>query len=119
MVIREVFPMKPKRQYHLSQRGECVYDAQSWKKGGYYVNPCLSQLKDNFNSKNGSKRSFLIKLKHQYHWSQQGECVYDGQSWKGRWLLCESMFITIERRTSILKMVIIKVFLIKLKQQYL
>ena len=23
--------MKPKHQYHLSQWGECVYDAQSWK----------------------------------------------------------------------------------------
>ena len=31
LVIGEVFIMKPKHQYHLSQRGECVYDAQSWK----------------------------------------------------------------------------------------
>ena len=28
-VIREVFLTKPKHQYHLSQRGERVYDAQS------------------------------------------------------------------------------------------
>ena len=28
--IREVSLTKPKHQYHLSQRGECVYDAQSW-----------------------------------------------------------------------------------------
>ena len=31
MAIREVSLMKPKHQYHLSQRGERVYDAQSWK----------------------------------------------------------------------------------------
>ena len=31
MAIREVFLMKPKHQYHLSQRDECVYDAQLWK----------------------------------------------------------------------------------------
>ena len=30
MVKREVFLMKPKHQYHLSQCGECVYGAQSW-----------------------------------------------------------------------------------------
>ena len=46
MVIREVFLMKPTHQYHLSYRGECVYDAQSWKERHYYLNPCLSQLKD-------------------------------------------------------------------------
>ena len=27
MVERDVFLMKPKRQYHLSQWGECVYGA--------------------------------------------------------------------------------------------
>ena len=31
LVTREVFLLKPKQQYHKSQRGECVYDAQSWK----------------------------------------------------------------------------------------
>ena len=30
MAIKEVFLMKPKHQYHLSQWGERVYDAQSW-----------------------------------------------------------------------------------------
>ena len=29
MIIRDVFLMKPKHQYHLSHKGECVYDAQS------------------------------------------------------------------------------------------
>ena len=27
MVEREVSPLKPKHQYHLSQQGECVYGA--------------------------------------------------------------------------------------------
>ena len=30
MIEKDVFLMKPKHQYHLSQWGECVYDAQSW-----------------------------------------------------------------------------------------
>ena len=30
MAEREVFLMKPKHKYHLSQCGECVYGAQSW-----------------------------------------------------------------------------------------
>ena len=46
MVIREVLPMKPKHYYHLSQRGECVYDTQSWKERRYYVNLGLSKKKD-------------------------------------------------------------------------
>ena len=27
IIERDVFPLKLKLQYHLSQRGECVYDA--------------------------------------------------------------------------------------------
>ena len=33
MVERDVFLMKPKHQYRLSQWGECVYGAQSWNEG--------------------------------------------------------------------------------------
>ena len=40
---------------------------------------------------------FLLKPKHQNHLSQQVECDYGAQSWKERRLLCESMFILIER----------------------
>ena len=64
------------------------------------------------------REDFLMKPKHQYQLSDRGECVYDAQSWKERRLLCESMFIPIERRTSILKMVIREVFLMKQKHQY-
>ena len=56
--------------------------------------------------------------KHQYQLSQRGECVYDAQSWNERRLLCESVFIIIERWTSILKMVEVVVFPLKPKHQY-
>ena len=74
--------------------------------------------KTNFNSKNANKRSFSYETDDQYHLSQWEECVYDDQSWKERRLLCESMFIPIEGRTSILKLVISEVFLMKPKYQY-
>ena len=36
MMESEASLMKPKHQYNLSQWGEWVYGAQSWKKGDYY-----------------------------------------------------------------------------------
>ena len=59
-----------------------------------------------------------MKPKHQYYLSQRGVWVYDAQSRNETRLLCESMFIPIERRTSILKLVIREVFLMKPKHQY-
>ena len=56
---------------------------------------------------------FLMKPKHQNQLSQRGERDNGAQSWKERRLLCESMFIPIERRTSVLKMVKREVFLTK------
>ena len=53
--------------------------------------------------------------KQQNRLSQQGECVYIAQSWKEKRLLCESMFIPIEKRTWILKIVKREVFLTKPK----
>ena len=67
------------------------------------------------NLKMVEKEVFLMKPKHQNHLSQQGECVYSDQSWKEKRLLCESLFIPIENRTSIRKMVERKAFLIKPK----
>ena len=61
---------------------------------------------------------FLMKPKHQYHLSQWGERVYDAQSWNEGGLLCESLFILIEIRTSIPKLVIREAFLMKPKHQY-
>ena len=46
MVERKVFLMKSKHHNYLSQQGEYDHGAQNEKKGDDYVNPCLSQLKD-------------------------------------------------------------------------
>ena len=68
MMGRKAFLMKPMHQCHLSQWGECIYGAQSWKKGNYYMHPCLSQLKNNIDPKEMVERkSFLLNPKHQYH----------------------------------------------------
>ena len=67
--------------------------------------------KSNFNSTNGNKRCFCYETKASISLIQRGEYVYDAQSWKERRLLFESMFIPIERWTSILKMVIRDVLL--------
>ena len=44
-----------------------------------------------------------MKVKHIYDLSELGECVYAAQSWKESRLLCESIFIPIDRWTLILK----------------
>ena len=75
-----------------------------------HVNP---NWKANFNSKNDRREVFLMKLKHQYHLSQWGEWIGGAQSIKERRLSCEFIFIPIEKRTSILKMVERKTFLMK------
>ena len=62
--------------------------------------------------------SFSYKTNASIHLSQWGERVYGAQSWKERTLLCESVFIPIDRRTFILKMVRKVVFLMKSKCQY-
>ena len=69
----------------------------------------------NFNSKNGRKKAYLMKPKHQYHIPQWEECVYGPQSWKEKRLLFESIFNLIKKWTSILKMVEREVFLMKPK----
>ena len=62
---------------------------------------------------------FLTKPRHQYHLSQWGECVYGAQSWNERRLLCESVFIPIEKQALILKMAEGEVFLMKPTHQFI
>ena len=64
------------------------------------------------------REAFLMKAMHQNHLSQQGEWVYSAQALKEMRLLYESMFIPIERWTSILKLVRKEVLLFKPKHQY-
>ena len=66
----------------------------------------------------GEKDVFLMKPKHQHHLSQWGECVHGAHSWKEGRLLCESVFIQINERRLILKMVERQIFLMKPKLQY-
>ena len=46
---------------------------------------------------------FVMKSKHECHLSQWGEWVYGAQSWKEIRLLCESVFIPIDKRNLNLK----------------
>ena len=71
-----------------------------------------------FNSKNGMKRSFSYETKASIYLSQWLEWICGAQSLKERILLCESVFITTERWTLILKKVERKAFLVKPKHQY-
>ena len=104
------FFMKPKHQYHLSQQGECVFGAQSWK--------FVQIIRWTLIQKMVEKEVFHMKWKHQYHLSQQEKCFYGVQSCKKRILLYKSMFILIEKWTLYLKMVKREVFLLKVKHQY-
>ena len=42
------FSYEPKSLTKLSQSGEWIYGAKLLKERDYYVNPCLSQLKNEF-----------------------------------------------------------------------
>ena len=71
-----------------------------------------------FNSKIGNKRSFSFETKASISLTPMRRMCLWFQSWRERRLLPESMFIPIERHTSILKLVIRKVFIMKPKHQY-
>ena len=96
MIIREVFLMKPKQQYHLSQWEEYIYGAESWKERRFLYESMFIPF-ERWTSilKVIIRDVFLRKPKHQYHLSHQGECVCDAQSWKEKRLLCENRFIPI------------------------
>ena len=49
------------------------------------------------------REAFLMKSKHQCHSSQYRKCVYGALLWKQRRLLCESMFVPINKWTLTLK----------------
>ena len=115
-LIREVFRMNPKHQYHLSQRGERVYDAQSWNEMRLlYESTFILIEKRTLILKLATREVSLMNPKNQYRQSHRGECVSDAESRRERRLSCESMFIPIEIRTSILKLVIRGVFITKPK----
>ena len=78
---REDFLLKPKHQCHLSQWGEWVYGAQSWKEGRLLCESVFVQIdKWTLSQKMMERKAFVLKPKHQYHLSQWGEWVYNAQS---------------------------------------
>ena len=82
------------------------------------MNQCLSQLKNELDSKKVESDVFFLKPKHQNRLSQQVEWIYRAQ-WLNEWrLLCEFVFIPIEKWTLILKMAEREVFLMKPRHQY-
>ena len=69
---------------NLSQWGECVYGAQSWKERRLLpiskfalINEWTLILR-----KMLGRKAFLMKSMHQCQFSQWGECVYGAHSWK-------------------------------------
>ena len=67
MAEKNVFPRKPKRQYHLSQWGESVYVAQSWNEIGLlYELVCIPIEKETLILKMVQREVFLRKPKHQF-----------------------------------------------------
>ena len=74
--------------------------------------------KANFNSKIGNKRSFSYETKVSISLIPTRRMCLSCPITKKGWLLCESMFIPFEIRTSILKRVRREVFLMIPKHQY-
>ena len=68
LVIREVFLMKPKHKYHLSQWGQHVYDAQSWNEMRLLCESAFIPIeRHTLIPKLVIRDVFLMKPKHQYH----------------------------------------------------
>ena len=105
MVGSDIFLLQPKHQYHLSQWGECIFGAPSWKKKIIMWNWVIPINKWTLTLKNGGKWSFSYEAKASIHLSQWEEWICSAQSIKERRLLCKSVFILLERWTLILRMV--------------
>ena len=73
MVVREDSAIKPKHQCHLSQRGEWVYSAQSWKekKIAMWIHVCCN-WQMNFNLKKWWKKKLFL-------WNQNINVIYPNE----------------------------------------
>ena len=104
MVGRYAFIIKLKHQCHSSQWGERVYGTQSWKERLLLCESVFVLIdKWTLTLKNGKRQAFIMKSKHQCHLSYRVEWVYGMKSWIERRLLCESVFVLIDRWTLIIK----------------
>ena len=94
MAEREVFLMKRRHQYYLSQRGERIYGAQSLKERRLlYESMFIQTERWTLILKMVPREVFLIKPKHQDHLPQWGGWICGAQSLGERRLICESVFI--------------------------
>ena len=68
MVGSEVFLMKPKHRYHLSEWGECVYGAHLWKGRRLFHESMIIPIANwTLILKNGAKWSFSYETKASTH----------------------------------------------------
>ena len=118
MVEREIFFLQNQSIYIIYPNEENMFMVPHHEKKRLLVNSCLSQLSTNFDSKkwwevkfslwNQSINSFIL-IRRMNLW-----CLII----KKRRLLCESVFMPIERWTLILKVVEREVFVLKPKLYY-
>ena len=95
---------------------EWVYDAQSWKGRRLLCESVpISIDKWNLALKNDGARSFSYETKSLMSFILSGEWVYGDQLWKERGLLCESVFVLIDKWTLCIKINGKKAFLLKPK----
>ena len=118
MAQREVFLIKPKPQFIILVSRFNLWcpiikriEITMWIR--VYPN-----WKTNFNSQNGTKRSFSYEIKASIRLSQLVESICGAQWLKESRLLCEFAFILIKKRTLILKMAQSEFFLMKPKPQF-
>ena len=118
VVKRDVFPMKPKLQYHFSQWGKCVSGAKSCKEGRLLCESLFVQFKKwILILKMVERKSFSYETKASVPFIPMKKLCLWCPIMKKKTLLCESVFLLIGKRTLILKMVVRKAFLTKPKDQ--
>ena len=101
---RKSFSYETKVSSHLSQRGEWVYGSQSWKERRLLCESVLIQIdRRTLILKIGGKRSFSYETKASMLFIPIRRMSLWCQSWTERRLLCELIFVPIDRQTLNLK----------------
>ena len=101
---KEVFLMKPKHQCHLSQRGEWLYGAQSWKKKRLlYESVYVLVDKWTLTLKNGGTRSFSYETKASTSFVPMRRMCLWSPIMKRKEITMWTLFIPIDKWTLTLK----------------